>query len=1128
MDIGEYGRSFHSKLKSYHKKAIDEPVKTKPTFTWQDKYKRVKKIISFSLWGDCELYSAGAIENAIAASYVYPEFECWFYVGEGVNEKHLEILNKFKNVRIIKKNSLPHQFMNTMWRFEPAFSTGNIVLSRDCDAVVSLKERMAVEEWLNSGRDFHIMRDHDLHCAKHPILAGMFAVRNGVLNKYKNEYDEFIKEFHDSIKTDQNFLKRIYDQFDIPILVHTHNGHLFSDNEENKKFYNGKYTVGTAKDYTIRNLGIGNNRSKEWYAKPFKLDFDNYAYVISINSDRYNIFKKRVGKLGNIKKFEGIIPKDKGRYGGIGSRGCAESHLSVIKKARDNKWPYVIIFEDDSKINESFNLDDVNEFLDNNDWDIFYFLIQGDAGEEIKVNNSSFYRCQTIGGHAYVIKSSAYQTILDHNKNARCEIDVVYKNIIHKKLKVFGATNMISQDKNIKSDRIRLNSTSLDFKYSRYINLDISTDRMHRFLENNGKFNIQRFEAIKDNNGTLGCFKSHIEIIKIAKKYNWPYAIIFEDDVKILDNFNIEAINKFLSKNDWDLFTIRYNDIDNTEIIETIDGVKFCTSNFFQTAAYIVKNTMYDEVLKLPKGHIDYKYTALALKTSKNILGCTGVISRLNVESVRCGVSKNKLSKYKGGISFCATALGREDLLKNSIDSLVNCLNWVGISKYEIIISFWNSPPLWINKHSNIKAIKAEGEFSRGHGLNIAGDNAKYDKIFFFDIDMIFSQEIIKESVLLDNKTAYFPVFCYLKMDKSIGNWENLSWGNVCVSKEIFNNVRWQEYTTWGREDSEFRENIKKHGFKIKRNKVYGFLHQWHQKQDTSNNNSPVKFVKSNNTIAKFTGNVNNSKNLTCYYKTVDLIVDGKSDFVISMNEPEKDTDILTLFEPYQFTDRSSLENNILKVMRTPPPEFKYLLDREDFLEYNFFQTELHTEVIYDYDKLIKMKKHNMSMIASGKSRLQYHKIRKDVRDIILKEDNNIHVFGKNLPKSLPPNNKKDGLAPYWMSIAFENSDEPYYITEKFYDCIVNVCVPITNSSSAYEIFGDCCLFINFKDKTPELIYKQIVEEYYNYDISNKIENIKKLRDRILYGDLRLSQQIAKIATIGIDKLQLGNTKLEQ
>ena len=42
----------------------------------------MKKIISFSLWGDNPKYTIGAIKNAEIAKEIYPDWICRFYLGK--------------------------------------------------------------------------------------------------------------------------------------------------------------------------------------------------------------------------------------------------------------------------------------------------------------------------------------------------------------------------------------------------------------------------------------------------------------------------------------------------------------------------------------------------------------------------------------------------------------------------------------------------------------------------------------------------------------------------------------------------------------------------------------------------------------------------------------------------------------------------------------------------------------------------------------------------------------------------------------------------------------------------------------------------------------------------------------
>ena len=97
----------------------------------------MKKVISFSLWGDNPTYNIGAIRNAADAKIVYPYFECWFYIhSESVPKTTVDKLKSFSNVKIIIKtgNLTNENCKPRMWRFEPIDDIDvEIMMPRDTD-----------------------------------------------------------------------------------------------------------------------------------------------------------------------------------------------------------------------------------------------------------------------------------------------------------------------------------------------------------------------------------------------------------------------------------------------------------------------------------------------------------------------------------------------------------------------------------------------------------------------------------------------------------------------------------------------------------------------------------------------------------------------------------------------------------------------------------------------------------------------------------------------------------------------------------------------------------------------------------------------------------------------------------
>ena len=79
----------------------------------------LKKVISFSLWGEKKIYLVGAIRNIKLAKKFYPDFEYWFYIHEEtVPIDFINELRKYDNVKIIIKKGDLSTIKPMMWRFE--------------------------------------------------------------------------------------------------------------------------------------------------------------------------------------------------------------------------------------------------------------------------------------------------------------------------------------------------------------------------------------------------------------------------------------------------------------------------------------------------------------------------------------------------------------------------------------------------------------------------------------------------------------------------------------------------------------------------------------------------------------------------------------------------------------------------------------------------------------------------------------------------------------------------------------------------------------------------------------------------------------------------------------------------
>lgn len=160
------------------------------------------KVISFCLWGDDPKYTVGAVRNAERAKMFYSGWDVWIYFADCVPEDILQQLSDL-DCHMIPMGEGNWKAM--FWRFLPAANPNITVISRDTDSRLGMREKYAVDEWLASDKDFHIMRDHPYHTTE--ILGGMWGARNGIVK----DIDQWISEYEkgDFYQVDQNFLREI-------------------------------------------------------------------------------------------------------------------------------------------------------------------------------------------------------------------------------------------------------------------------------------------------------------------------------------------------------------------------------------------------------------------------------------------------------------------------------------------------------------------------------------------------------------------------------------------------------------------------------------------------------------------------------------------------------------------------------------------------------------------------------------------------------------------------------------------------------------------------------------------------------------------------------------------------------
>ena len=164
----------------------------------------MKRVVSFSLWGTSNVYLHGAVDAVDQVARAYPGWECWFYLANDVPESTRSQLTA-KGARVLDGPPWG-PWAGMYWRFLAAADPDvEVMISRDVDTLILEREVRAVEEWLDSGKLLHIIRDHPKH--EMPIMGGMWGCRASAFRNIKKLICKFGK--FESYGSDQEFLSRI-------------------------------------------------------------------------------------------------------------------------------------------------------------------------------------------------------------------------------------------------------------------------------------------------------------------------------------------------------------------------------------------------------------------------------------------------------------------------------------------------------------------------------------------------------------------------------------------------------------------------------------------------------------------------------------------------------------------------------------------------------------------------------------------------------------------------------------------------------------------------------------------------------------------------------------------------------
>lgn len=121
---------------------------------------------------------------------------------------------------------------------------------------------------------------------------------------------------------------------------------------------------------------------------------------------------------------------------------------------------------------------------------------------------------------------------------------------------------------------------------------------------------VQRFEAYETNPGAVGCERSNVECIRLAKEQNLNNVLITEDDILFTDDCldvlgkSIEDLKQF----DWGLFYLGINPLSAfPKITENLARI----SAGYTTHCYAASKNMMNIILEGHRSPIDVYYSGL-------------------------------------------------------------------------------------------------------------------------------------------------------------------------------------------------------------------------------------------------------------------------------------------------------------------------------------------------------------------------------------------------------------------------------------------------------------------------------------------------------------------------------------
>lgn len=196
----------------------------------------MKKIISFSVYGNQPKYSVGMLSNVLLAKQIYPDWICRIYYDNSVDQNIIHEISKNDNIELINMTEEGKEIFPMLWRFLAIDDPDvDIMLSRDSDSRLSYREKYCVDIFTKSDFILHSIRDNLSH---NNIMGGMWGIKKNNRIKIRDLVNKWGLSGYDA---DQQFLRsKVVPFFLDSYLIHCrHYLNTFPIEPQNEYFVGG-------------------------------------------------------------------------------------------------------------------------------------------------------------------------------------------------------------------------------------------------------------------------------------------------------------------------------------------------------------------------------------------------------------------------------------------------------------------------------------------------------------------------------------------------------------------------------------------------------------------------------------------------------------------------------------------------------------------------------------------------------------------------------------------------------------------------------------------------------------------------------------------------------------------------